>query len=104
MKNNKDIQTKKALNTITTRANKSYLVVFFLTFIFGPFGIFYVSTIGGVVASLIGIMTFIFTMGIGSIFVWPIFMIWGVIDCYLVNRKTNKSNNKLQEALCSQSI
>lgn len=58
---------------------KSVGVGLLLTFFFGPLGLFYSSTVGGIVMLLVSIFFGGATMGAGLLLTWPACMIWGAI-------------------------
>jgi TM2 domain-containing membrane protein YozV len=66
---------------------KSTGVALLLTFFFGPLGLFYSSVMGGVIMLLVGGIIIVFTVGIGSILVWPICMIWAVMATSSHNKR-----------------
>ena len=58
--------------------SKSLGIGLLLTFFFGGFGVFYVSTVGGIVASIIqgiGIILTIITFGVGALLLFPFHLI-----------------------------
>ena len=69
------------------RADKSVAVALLLTFLFGPFGMFYSTPVGGLV--MLGVDTLIgvlgaFTFGFGWLLFllsWPVKMVWAAMAC-----------------------
>lgn len=51
----------------------------FLTFLFGPLGIFYVSVLWAVVLIVLAIVVAILTLGLGLLLVWPASMILAAV-------------------------
>lgn len=80
--------TNENVSVIVTRSPKSMGVSLLLTFLFGPFGMFYSTITGAIIMIIIDLIVGIFTMGIGLIITWPIKMIWAGIA-------TKSYNNKL---------
>jgi|SRR5579875_2021666 len=60
--------------------DKSAGVAFVLTFFFGPVGLLYVSVAGGLILTLVAIVGFVLTLGIGTIVAWVISIIWGCVE------------------------
>lgn len=58
-----------------------------LTFIFGPLGMFYTTTIGAIIMLILSTTIGIFTFGIGLIISWPIQLIWTAISINLYNKR-----------------
>ncbi|MEW6408235.1 MAG: hypothetical protein AB1465_06125 [Patescibacteria group bacterium] len=84
-------------DVIIVTSTKSMGVALFLTILFGPLGMFYVTIPGGIVMSIIAfffILIALITAGIGIIlipfFVWLPCIIWTVIA-------TKKYNEKLMQ-------
>ena len=50
-----------------------------LTFFFGPFGVLYVSILGGILLLITSVIVAVLTLGLGLVVIWPISMIWGAI-------------------------
>ncbi len=50
-----------------------------LTFFFGPFGVLYVSILGGILLLIASVIVAVLTLGLGLVVIWPISMIWGAI-------------------------
>jgi|AntRauTorcE11898_2_1112593.scaffolds.fasta_scaffold05943_5 hypothetical protein len=72
-------ENQNAPNVIVTRAPKSAIAAFFLTFLFGPLGLLYASIGGGIFLILCAIILVPLTGGLGALFIWPVAMIWGVL-------------------------
>lgn len=71
-------QPSPVLGNFTSTINpqaKSMGVAVALTVLFGPFGLFYVSVLGGIILSAITLLS-VFMLGI---FTWPAAIIWAVI-------------------------
>jgi len=75
-------------NTVIVRSEKSVGLSLLLTFLFGGWGLMYVSVGLGIVLGLISLIAGVITFGISSIIIHPVCMIIGVI-------MTNSYNNKL---------
>ena len=74
--------------------SKSMLISLLLTFFFGGLGIFYVSTLGGVICTVIEVALWIasfLTFGLGFIAV----AIWHFFCFFFAAIKTNSHNKKL---------
>ena len=63
----------------TYQGGKSVGVAFLLTFLFGPFGMFY-STVGGaIIMCIVTLLAAAGTAGAALIITWPICIIWGCV-------------------------
>jgi hypothetical protein len=60
-------------------SDKSVGAALLLTFLFGPFGLFYASVLGGVVMLALAIVIGVATLGLGLPLVWFGSMIWGAV-------------------------
>lgn len=58
---------------------KSVAVSLLLTFLFGPFGMFYTTVAGGWIMTAVTIIAALLTCGVSLIVTWPICMIWGAM-------------------------
>ncbi len=59
--------------------DKSVGAALFLTFLFGPLGISYVSVLWAVVLIVLAIVVAILTLGLGLLLVWPASMILAAV-------------------------
>jgi hypothetical protein len=66
---------------------KSIGLALVLTFFFGPLGMLYSTTTGGIVMFIVTIVVGIFTVGIGLFVTWPICMIWAAVAASNSNKK-----------------
>jgi hypothetical protein len=69
------------------RPQKSLVLALVLAILFGPFGLFYATVPGAMVALIIGIGLAVFTFGIGIFLVWPLSVIWAAIAVTSHNKK-----------------
>lgn len=83
-------ESNENVNVIVTRSPKSMGVSLILTFLFGPFGMFYSTILGGVIMLIVDIVVGILTFGIGLIFTWIIQMVWAAISTSMYNSKLMK--------------
>ena len=51
-----------------------------LTFLFGPFGLFYTGAGAAIVMLGISLVVAVVTLGLGLIFIWPVSMVWGAVS------------------------
>ena len=73
--------------------SKSMLIGLLLTFFFGGFGVFYFSTWGGVICSILEILLWIiafFTFGFGAILLIPAHLIFVIYTAISINRHNKK--------------
>ena len=75
---------------------KSPVLAFFLTFFFGPLGLFYASITGGIVMLILDIFVAIFTFGIGLLFTNIICVIWAMSAVSKYNKK-NSNPHQFQQ-------
>jgi hypothetical protein len=59
--------------------DKSVGAALLLTFLFGPFGLFYASVMGGFVMLMLALIIGIVTLGLGLPVAWFGSMIWGAV-------------------------
>src|SRR5262245_8365495 len=64
--------------------DKSVGVAFVLTFVFGPFGLFYVSTSAAIAAIIINSVVVVLTLGLGLSLTWPAIIVLG---CVMADRR-----------------
>src|SRR5215475_9095212 len=64
--------------------DKSVGVAFVLTFAFGPFGLFYVSTSVAIAAIIINFVVVVLTLGLGLSLTWPAIIVLG---CVMADRR-----------------
>lgn len=50
-----------------------------LALFLGPLGLFYASTLGGVLMTIVTLVAGLSTMGVGLLFAWPVCMVWAYI-------------------------
>jgi len=79
---------QQSIYYVNNNNRKSMGLAIVLVFFFGPFGLFYSSTTGGLVMTFFGIPFIIFTLFLGVFFVWPICIVWAIIA-------TNNYNNSM---------
>jgi len=63
-------------NTTVVVNNKSTATAILLAFLFGPFGLFYISVVGGIVMIVVAITMFATAGPAGSIIAWIGSIIW----------------------------
>jgi len=74
-------------------ADKSVGAALVLTFLFGSFGLFYTSILGGLimtVVEVIAVIVSVLTLGVGLVLfllIWPATMIWGALSASRRHRK-----------------
>jgi len=72
-----DVERPEA-NMIRAQGDKSPGLAFLLTLLFGPLGLFYSSTVGGIFMVTIALVVGFVTMGWGFLITWPVSIVWGV--------------------------
>ena len=80
-------------SVIVTRSPKSQGIGLILTLLFGPLGLFYGSTIGGIIMTIIAIPVAIFTMGFGMIAINLICCVWSLISVSSYNKNLLSGKN-----------
>jgi len=75
------------LDQLYETKRKSAIGAFLLAFLFGPLGMFIVSTTAGVISLLITVAIGAVTVGVGALLLWPIFMILAPMMTSSVNAK-----------------
>lgn len=78
-------------NTIIIRAPKSQGLGLLLTFLLGPIGLLYATTLGGLILAPLDFVIGIFTFGIGALVTWPLAILWSIIAISLHNHKLNET-------------
>ncbi len=81
-------QQENRPQVIIVKTQKSVGVAILLTILFGPLGMFYSTTTGGVVMLLITVVFGLITLGFSLFITWPICVIWAAISA-------NDSNNSI---------
>jgi pSer/pThr/pTyr-binding forkhead associated (FHA) protein len=66
---------------------KSVGISILLTFLFGPFGMFYSTITGGIIMSVVSIFLALITFGFSGFLTWPICIIWGAVAADQENKK-----------------
>ena len=66
---------------------KSVFVALLLTFLFGPFGLFYVTVSGAIIFLLVSVVLTVITGGAFGILAWVISMIWGGVAASNYNKR-----------------
>jgi hypothetical protein len=64
--------------------DKSVGFAFALTFLFGPLGLFYVSTSVAIAALVVSVVVFVLTLGLGVFVTWPATIVLG---CIMADRR-----------------
>jgi flagellar biosynthesis protein FliP len=77
-------------NQLKKSLKKNYGVSFLLTFLFGPLGLFYSSFAIAIIFLIISVIVGFATMGFGLMLIWPMVIILGLLDCFLINRRVDK--------------
>ncbi len=75
-------------NVIVIGNQKSTGTAFILAFLFGPLGLLYASTAGGIIMFFGGLIIGVVTLGIGLLFIWPICIIWAVVAVQNSNKNS----------------
>lgn len=78
------------INTIILRAPKSQGIGLLLTFLLGPIGLLYATTLGGLILAPLAFVIGIFTFGLGALITWPVAILWSILAISLHNRKLNR--------------
>lgn len=78
------------INTIILRAPKSHGIGLLLTFLLGPIGLLYATTLGGLILAPLAFIIGIFTFGLGALLTWPVAIVWSILAISLHNRKLNR--------------
>lgn len=73
-------------------APKSAALAFVLTFIFGPFGMFYSTVVGGAVMLVLDLILVPLTFGLILPILWPIQLVWAVVAANNANRAGGNAN------------
>lgn len=60
--------------------DKSVGAAIVLTFLFGPFGMFYTSVAGAFMMIVTGFVVGLLTFGVGLFVIWPITMVWAAVS------------------------
>ena len=76
---------------------KSLVLALVLAILFGPFGLFYATVPGAMIALIIGIALAVFTFGIGIFLVWPLSVVWAAIAVTSHNKKGRLASVDKQE-------
>lgn len=74
------------------QAPKSAALAFVLTFIFGPFGMFYSTVVGGAVMLVLDLILVPLTFGLILPILWPIQLVWAVVAANNANRAGGNAN------------
>ncbi len=61
------------------RPPRSVRTAVLLALLFGPLGLFYVSTVSGVLMTFITLVAGFSTVGVGLLFAWPVCVVWAYI-------------------------
>ena len=65
---------------------KSMILALVLTFFFGPLGLFYASTVGGIIMCIITVIVGLLTFLFGAVGTWPVCMAWAAYAVYKRNK------------------
>jgi zinc-ribbon domain len=79
-------QQVQVASPVLIRAPKSVGLAVLLAILFGPFGLFYASVLGGIVMLIGGIIAVAVTYGIAAPFVWITCAVWAGIAASNYNR------------------
>lgn len=77
--------------TIVIRQPKSQGLGLLLTFLLGPIGLLYATTLGGLILAPLAFLIGIFTFGIGALITWPLAVLWSIIAISRHNRKLSQA-------------
>ncbi len=82
------VQQSVVTNVVVASAGppKSVGLAFLLTFLFGPFGLLYVSVAGGIAMIVLNVVGGILTFGILNVILWPVEMVWAVVAAQNANK------------------
>lgn len=83
--------TPKPTTTIVLQ-QKSMGLALFLSFLFGPLGMFYATITGAVVMFIVAIPVVLFTGGLGLLLTVPIGMVWSASAVNSYNKKLMASS------------
>lgn len=86
-------QPQQTIIVVGQNDKKSTVLAFFLTFFFGPLGLFYASITGGIVMLILDVFVAFYTFGFGLFFTNIICVIWAMSA---VNKYNKKNNNPHQ--------
>ena len=78
---------------------KSLFTSFVLTLLFGPFGVFYSSTAGGLGLVACSLVFIPLTFGLGSIILWPVSILVGIHTTQLRNQELQLQEQRHQEIM-----
>jgi len=80
-------QEEKQQQIIIVKSEKSMGMTILLTILFGPLGMFYSTTTGGIVMLIVSGLVALITLGFGLFFTWPVCIIWAAIATKNYNEK-----------------
>lgn len=86
METNQNVEQPRQ-NIVVVGNQKSAGVAAILALLFGPFGLFYASALGGIVMLIISVVVAFISFGIGLIFTNIICVIWAIIAVNNSNKK-----------------
>ncbi len=89
-------QPQQTIIVVGQNDKKSPVLAFFLTFFFGPLGLFYASVTGGIVMLILDVFVAFFTFGIGLLFTNIICVIWAMTAVSKYNKK-NSNPHQFQQ-------
>ena len=89
-------QPQQTIIVVGQNDKKSPVLAFFLTFFFGPLGLFYASITGGIVMLILDVFVAFFTFGIGLLFTNIICVIWALTAVSKYNKK-NSNPHQFQQ-------
>ncbi len=93
MDNNQQYQNSNT--TIIVKNPKSTGTAVLLTVLFGPLGLFYATTTGGLIMLFGGGLFCIITLGFGALITWPICIIWAYMAVEAENNQQNGANTQV---------
>ena len=76
---------------VVAKTEKNVGIALLLTFLFGPLGMLYSTVTGGLVMIAVTFVVGIFTFGLGLIFLWPIYLVWGAMAAHNYNQSLRQS-------------
>lgn len=74
---------------------KSVFAAFFLAFLFGPLGLLYASIAGGIIMTILALITVPLTAFFAALVIWPICMIWAVVAALRSKSKLRKAKAQI---------
>lgn len=77
----------KPIRHIVVTPTKSVGTSLILTILFGPLGLLYSTTWGGIIMIVLSLIVGFVTLGFGLLITWPVSIIWGALAVSNANKK-----------------